>query len=222
MISHKISTSEEMYMVTISMMADKNPSKLVSITSLAEELNIQPVSANQMIKKMADEGWVDYQPYHGVILTEKGLEHARRIIWSRRLWEVFLVRELGISLSQAEIIACDLEHHISEDIAKRLDEYLGYPDFCYHGSPILRESTERSRLLDIFPLRDLKIGDAAKVVEIKSDLTTQRFLNNGGVKPGVWLSLIAVGSFDEYLIECTEDRIHVSEKIAAEIFLRKE
>lgn len=222
MFGHKTTTAEEMYMVAISMINSRNPAKPVPISSLAEELNIQHVSANQMIKKMAEEGWVDYLPYKGVLLTDRGSIQANRVLWSRRLWEVFLVRDLRMSLEKAEIIACDLEHHVSREVVERLDEFLGYPEFCSYGKLIPRQTVEKSRLIETFPFTDLQIGIKAVVVEVNTDTVTQSFLVNEGVKPGVWVSIIAIGNRGDYLFECEGRRVHITEKIASEIILRKE
>lgn len=222
MVRHKTTVAEEMYMVTISMINSQNPTKPVPISSIAGELNVQPVSANQMIKKMAEEGWVDYLPYKGVLLTDKGSILATRVLWSRCLWEVFLVRDLGISLDKAEIIACDFEHYTSREVAERLDKFLDFPEFCYHGNLIPRKGVENRSLYETFPLTDLTIGVNAVIVEANIDKAAQSFLNNEGVKQGVRVSIVAIGNRGDYLIECAGNRIQISEKIANEIILRKE
>ena len=222
MDSHKITAAEEMYMLTISLINSQNPTKPVPISSIAEELKVQPVSANQMIKKMAEEGWVDYLPYKGVSLTDRGSMEANRVLWSRRLWEVFLVRNLGIPLQNAEIIACDFEHYASKEVIERLDEFLDYPEFCYHGKPIPRQLNEKNRLDETFSLLDLKIGTDAVVIEINTDAALQSFLVNEGVHPGVRLSIIGIGNDGDYLLECVGRRVHISKKIAKDIIVRKE
>lgn len=216
----KTTVAEDMYLITISMINPGDPAKPVPLSALAEALDVQPVSANQMIKRMAEKGWVDYFPYQGVVLTDRGSEHARRVMWSRCLWEVFLVRDLGMSLEQAEVIACDLEHHISKDVAERLDGFLDYPEFCYHGERIPRESSQKGRSIKTFPLKDLEIGTEAVIVEIDTDSVTLKFLFNEGIRPGALLGLIAIGSSGDYLVEIAGSRVHISENIASEVILR--
>lgn len=220
--SHKITAAEEMYMITISLINSRNPTKPVPISFIAEDLNVQPVSANQMIKKMAEDGWVDYLPYKGVSLTDRGSMEANRVLRSRRLWEVFLVRKLGIHLENAEAIACEFEHNASRAVVERLDEFLGYPEFCYHGKPIPRHTDEKNRLSETFSLTDLTIGTHAVVINLNTDAASHSFLVNKGVQPGVRLTVIGIGNNGDYLLECVERRIHISEKIAKGIILRKE
>ena len=42
-------------------------------TELARKLNVSPPSVTEMIKKLADKGFVEYEPYKGAILTGKGM-----------------------------------------------------------------------------------------------------------------------------------------------------
>ena len=222
MSNHKLTASEEMYLITISNLNANDPAKPVAISTLAEELDVQPVSANQMINKLAKEGWVNYFPYQGVILTERGSKQAYRILLTRRLWEVFLVRDLGITKEKAEASACELEHHISMDIAKALDGYLDYPEFYFQGNLILREKGEKNQGIRTFPLKEMMIDSTAVVVGTGFDLMTQNFLSHEGINPGVSLRIKAIGHNGDYLIECAGRRILISEEIASEIMLRNE
>ncbi|MCK4582759.1 metal-dependent transcriptional regulator, partial [Candidatus Bathyarchaeota archaeon] len=40
--------------------------------NLSEKLKVSPPSVTQMIKRLADEGLVEYKPYKGAYLTGKG------------------------------------------------------------------------------------------------------------------------------------------------------
>ena len=221
MTDHKITPTVEMYLITIFVMASENHQEHVSISSLAEKLHVQPVSANQMVRKMADEGWVEYLPYKGVQLTDSGRDHALRVLRLRQLWEVFLVRELHIPLDEAEVLACDLEHHISEKVAERLDDFLSHPELCFHGEPIPRKFTENSGYLISFPLTELAVGASAPVIRIKEGETTQKFLIMEGLRPGVSVKLAALGSGGDCLIESGGKRIHLSEEVASSVILGK-
>ncbi len=221
MYDHKTTVAEDMYLVSISMISAGDQAKPVPLSVLAEKLDVQPVSANQMVRRMAEKGWVDYSPYHGVVLTVQGSERARRVLWSRKLWEIFLVRDLGMSLEKAEAIACDLEHHISIDVAERLDGFLDFPAYCYHGERIPREGSQGGRSIETFSVKDMKIGSEAVIFEVGSDPVTQKFLSNERVKPGMQVCLSAIGSSGDFLLESGGNRVHISEKIASEIMLRK-
>ena len=57
---------------------------------LAEKLKVSPPSVTQMIKRMADEKLVEYEPYKGAALTGKGNALAQKVVRKHRLLERFL------------------------------------------------------------------------------------------------------------------------------------
>ena len=73
---------------------------------------------------------------NGFQLTDQGRIRANQIVRAHRLWETFLVEELGLNADQIHDDAEFIEHHLSEDDLNRLDEQLGYPETDPHGSPI--------------------------------------------------------------------------------------
>ena len=50
----------------------------VSTNTLAERLEITPGSASGMVRKLADQGLVEHERYHGVRLTDAGRTLALR------------------------------------------------------------------------------------------------------------------------------------------------
>ena len=133
-----LSESEQMYLVTIRKICESCTDTPIPIPHLAEELSVLPVSVNQMVKKLAEAGYVEYIPYKGVELTLKGREISTKILRHRRLWEVFLVKDLKMTLDEANTLTCRLEHITTEDVAQRLSIFLGDPTVCFHGSPIYK------------------------------------------------------------------------------------
>lgn len=108
----------------------------VKTKALAERLEISQPSVTNMLKSLARDGLVDYRPYKGAQLSEKGMQMALRVIRSHRLIEVFLVQTLGLSWDEVHEEAERLEHAVSQKLVSRIDEYLGYPKFDPHGDPI--------------------------------------------------------------------------------------
>jgi DtxR family Mn-dependent transcriptional regulator len=90
----------------------------------------------KMLKGMAEQGLVDYAPYQGVRLTEKGARGAVELARHHRLLEVFLTQVLGFTPDGAHAEAERLEHVISEEFEARLAAFLNHPTVCPHGAPI--------------------------------------------------------------------------------------
>jgi len=80
----------EEYLETILYLIRKNqaPAKTKQIS---EELNVSPPSVTEMIKKLHSSGLVEYTPYQGVELTEKGTDQAIKIKRKHQVLETFLV-----------------------------------------------------------------------------------------------------------------------------------
>jgi DtxR family Mn-dependent transcriptional regulator len=187
-----MSESEEMYLVVIAR-ANENGQDPVPLAQVAADLHVQPVSANQMIKKLEEAGRVTYTPYKGVELTQAGKAEAARILRHRRLWEVFLAENLGFAPEQADEIACRLEHVVTEDVAERLSAYLGSPQTSPQGKPIPSFSSPNPTNLEPgIPLVQVGAGEQVTVAVIQSSGIEKTFLQQTGIVPGCSLTMLAI------------------------------
>jgi DtxR family Mn-dependent transcriptional regulator len=203
MVDNKIelNSSEEMYLVIVRQMCEHCEDSPVPIPDIAEGLKLQPVSVNQMIKKLAELDLVVYTPYKGVELTAKGLAIATRILRRRRLWEVFLVKDLGIELDEADALACQLEHVTPDEVVDRLSNFLDNPSVCFHGDPIYPGETNGRIMAPTVPLGDIKVGRPFQVARIDDDEDVQSFLADTGLFPGNRGLIIAVNGNGNIIVE---------------------
>src|SRR5690625_1061152 len=63
---------------------------------IANRLSISPPTVTEMMNSLVKAGWVVYTPYKGSKLTREGTDYAKKLILKHRLWEVFLVKHLGL------------------------------------------------------------------------------------------------------------------------------
>lgn len=208
-----MSESEEMYLVTIRRICEHCTDTPVSIPEIAKELGVQPVSANQMINKLAETGMVKYVPYKGVELTPEGRAISTRILRHRRLWEVFFVKVLKMELDEADQLACQVEHFTPPDVANRLSEFLENPTVCFHGDPIPLIEEGKSGAFEGIPLEHLKVGQSSPVIRIETDTVTKKFLADEGVQPGVRIRVLAIGNKGDRLLEARDHHIHLSAEV---------
>jgi len=108
----------------------------VSPVEIADQLEVRAPSVTGMLKRLAEAGWIHYEPGHGARLTKEGVAQARRVIRRHRLVELFLTRVLGLDWSEVDTEADALEHAISPRLEKALADYLGEPLEDPHGHPI--------------------------------------------------------------------------------------
>jgi DtxR family transcriptional regulator, Mn-dependent transcriptional regulator len=128
-----LSQSIQDYLKSIHKLQEDGP---VSTTDLAHELNISGASVTGMLKRLDTMGFVNYNSYKGVTLTDSGNRIALEIIRHHRLLELYLKEVMGYSLEKVHDEACRLEHHISEEFGDKISDMLGNPKFDPHGHPI--------------------------------------------------------------------------------------
>ena len=91
--------------------------------AIAEEMNITPPSVTEMLQKLEKAGYVHYKSYSGATLTQKGRKLAHRLAKRHEtIAEFFEI--IGVDHDQAQIDACQIEHHISEKSFLELEKYV--------------------------------------------------------------------------------------------------
>ena len=163
-------------------------------TELARRLRVSPPSVTQMMKRLADEGLVNYEPYRGATLTGKGTARAQKVVRKHRLLERFLHDFLGLRRERVHEEACRLEHSLSDEAAAALCKALNKPETGFNDDPIppctldvancdqCAEARERegdgSKL--ITQLSNLKPGEEGVVAFIRGGtMACQRLLDMG-------------------------------------------
>jgi len=111
-------------------------SRRVRTTEIAEAVDRTQASVTHMIQKLDDEGFVHYEEYKGVTVTEAGKEIALELTRKHRLLETFLTEQLGVAWPDVHEEADRLEHYISNEFTNRLADLLGNPRKDPHGEPI--------------------------------------------------------------------------------------
>jgi DtxR family Mn-dependent transcriptional regulator len=162
---------------------------------LAKRLKVAPPSVTDMLKKLSKEGFIEYEPYKGAILTGKGMALAQKVVRKHRLLERFLYDFLGLKKEKVHEEACRLEHSLSDEAAAALCKALNIPKTCPDdGEPIppcslktsdckecaeAREKEGESFRL-VTQLSNLKTGEEAVVAFIRGGTTAcQRLLDMG-------------------------------------------
>jgi DtxR family Mn-dependent transcriptional regulator len=159
----------------------------VHTNAVAERLGVTPASASAMLKRLSDEGLVDYEPYHGARLTAKGELVALETIRHHRLIELFLAEVLGMPWDRVHQEAEVLEHHISEELEELIAAKLGQPELDPHGDPI----PDRDLAIikdESVSLTDLEPGERGTFARVSdSDASMLRYLAEREIHPGAAL-----------------------------------
>jgi len=194
-VIHNIGKTEkaEMYLKAILLLGYENPP--VTVTKIAEFLGVSPASVSEMMKRMEANELV-INTGTGIVLTETGLQEARKLVRRMRLAERLLSDILGLPLDQVYEEACRLEHAISDAVEERIAAVLGDPDTCPHGHPIpLAHGRVDCPLAD--SLADMQPGQSVAVVSLpERDPELLRYLDGVGIRPGVELTVEDVAPYN--------------------------
>lgn len=159
--------------------------------ALSRRLAVRPASVSGMLARLAAMGLVRYQRYRAAELTEEGYRLALELLRHHRLLETFLHRALGYGWEEVHAEAEKLEHHISEELERRIAEWLGHPSHDPHGDPI---PTAELRLPEAGPIRaltTLSAGEEGVAARVSSqDRDTLTLFGRLGIMPGAHLQVV--------------------------------
>ncbi|QCX54312.1 metal-dependent transcriptional regulator [Elizabethkingia sp. JS20170427COW] len=189
------SLSKENYLKALFHLA--NHKNEILVKDLSDTLGIRMPSVNSMMKKFAAEGWVVFESYKPIILTEEGRRKAALIVRKHRLTEMFLVEKMGFGWEQVHNIAEELEHIQSEQFFDKIDQLLNFPKADPHGSPIPDKEGNIIKT-NYFKLSECEEGSQVKFVALNSSSDDfLRFLNNKKLALGTEIQILETESFDK-------------------------
>ena len=99
--------------------------KPVHTNDIANVLNINPASVTEIFQKLSKEGYINYEKYSGVTLTEKGEKVAIDTKKKHDTLKNFL-KILGINDKIANTDACKIEHVLNPETMKRLTKFVEF------------------------------------------------------------------------------------------------
>jgi DtxR family transcriptional regulator, Mn-dependent transcriptional regulator len=156
----------------------------VSTNALARSLQVSPASASEMVRRLAEAGFVEHTRYRGVSLSASGRLLALGVIRRHRLVELYLSEALGMSWDRVHDHAEVLEHAVSEELEELIAAKLGHPVRDPHGDPI---PTRDGRMPEETGCRlsQLPVGAEAVLVRVSdADPQMLRHLSGWGVSLG--------------------------------------
>ena len=115
-VASDLSRSVEDYLKVIYHLTESGES--ASTTAIADALDLAAPSVSGMIKRLAEAGLAEHQPYKGVTLTGDGRQAALRMLRRHRIIETYLVSHLGYTWDNVHDQAEKLEHAVSEDLGR--------------------------------------------------------------------------------------------------------
>ena len=119
------------YLEAILDVADKNG--VSRVRDIARRLHVRSSTVTGSLKKLAEEGLVNYNPYEVITLTPSGAKAARDVARTHRQIRRFLVEVLGLPPGKADENACRMEHAIDKQALDRLMKFIDFVENCPRG-----------------------------------------------------------------------------------------
>ena len=107
----------EDYLEQIYLHIEKNG--IARASDIAESLDVLPSSVTKMVQRLDREGYVYYERYKGLELTEKGLDFGKKLVKRHDILEDFL-RIIGVDEENIYQDVEGIEHHLSWNAIDRI------------------------------------------------------------------------------------------------------
>ena len=230
--------SAQDYLKTIYSLS-KNEEGIVNTTDISQKLDVTPASVTEMLKKLSEEGYIKYSPYHGSTLTEKGLKEAQKVTRKHRLLESFLSNVLRIGNDKVHQEACQMEHTLSDEAEESLCRLLNHPDTCPDDGKTIpacdlpfsnceecvqlhKKGLEQvgKRDKNLVSIKDLKNGTYGKISFIRGEHKVLQRLLDMGLTPGTQIQVIKVAPLDGPVeISVRSSKLAIGQNIACNVFV---
>jgi DtxR family Mn-dependent transcriptional regulator len=215
---------------------------LVSNTEISQKLDVAPASVTEMLKKLAQDGYIKYSPYHGSTLTEKGFQEAQKVTRKHRLLEKFLFDVLHIGKDKVHTQACQMEHSLSDEAEESLCRLLKHPDTCSDDGKTIpacnlpfssceeciklhNQGLEEvgKRNTNLISIRELKDGKYGKISFIRGEHKVLQRLLDMGLTPGTSIKVIKVAPLDGPVeVAVRGSKLALGQDIACNVFVEIE
>lgn len=192
----------------------------VTLSMVAESMGVSLQAASRMIRRMAENGYIEHEPYKGIRLTPDGAAIALQVIRRHRILEVYMVKVMGFGWEEVHDMVERLERGVDDKLIDRMDEMAGYPKRCPHGEPIPSKDGVMPKVID-GPLSEWDEKKPARVSRVKThDVDKLRYLRDVSLIPGRLVMVTARSPFNGPVhLDCEGDRMVIGNELASELYV---
>ncbi len=135
-----LSASLEDYLEVIHhIVKEKKASKAKDI---AERLGVNNSSVTGALRTLSQKGYINYAPYDLITLTPKGKKLSTDIIKRHNTLFNFFVDVLLINESEADEVACKMEHYITPAIVTKMSKFIDFASKAKVDKKLLKDKFE--------------------------------------------------------------------------------
>jgi len=122
-IKKESTATREDYLEIISELVDLKG--YATTLDISRYMNVSPPSVTKMLQKLDENGYLEYEKYHGINLTEKGKQIANTIRQKHGiLLDFFEILGVGIDIANQDIEG--IEHHLNPKTIRQLRKFITF------------------------------------------------------------------------------------------------
>ncbi len=172
---------------------------------LAQALKLEVGEMSKVFHKLQKGGLISKER-EGWKPTENGLKQAYQLVRAHRLWESYLVDEMGLQKTQVHRHAEELEHLLTPKLMQEIEQVVINPFIDPHGSVIPQLAEEGALYLE-----QVEAGRSVLLVSNQPKPDVLAFWWNKGITPN---TIIVVEQFGGQSIRTTLDLLQVPTEVA--------
>lgn len=211
---HMLTGSREDYIKAVYL--NNEAHKKTTNKELSDLFGISPASVSEMMKKLISLGHIEKDSILGFKLKDTIRTEAQNLIRKHRLWEVFFVEKLKLNWADVHQDAEILEHATSDLIADGLNEFLGYPQYCPHGSVIYGNGGSDN----LVALSLLKEGQSGTLIKVKDSKELLAYLEHNQLHLNTHFMITKVENYEGNVHLRIDSRdVAISYKAAQDLYI---
>lgn len=191
-----ITISKENYLKAIA--EAQSEGETVISASLARWLNVSPPAVTAAIKRLKRDDLIYVAEQGEITLTAQGQAIANRVLNRHHLIERMLAEIFGMEWYKVHDEAEQLEHAVSAEFERKLQEKLGSDDLeCPHGNRVGLDTPDHRRARGWRPLDEFSSNGLVTVRSVyERDRKLLEYLDELGVRPGAEIEVVSQ-NYDE-------------------------
>ena len=217
----KLTISKENYLKAIAEAQSEGESVIAA--SLARWMNVSPPAVTAAIKRLRRDGLISVGEEGEITLTDAGQAIAGRVLNRHHLIERMLNEIFGMEWYKVHDEAEQLEHAVSEEFERKLQDRLGTDDVaCPHGNRVSLDTPDERRRRGWRKLDEFDPETPVQVMSVfERDRRLLEYLDNLGVRPGARLRVVARNYDDTITLAIEDATIPLGNSAAARIWAER-
>ena len=214
----KITVSKENYLKAIA--EAEGEGEAVIPATLARWLNVSAPAVTMAIKRLKRDALIRAGRDSTISLTAAGRDIANRLLHRHHLIERMLTEIFGMEWYKVHDEAEQLEHAVSADFERRLQEKLGTGEACPHGNRVEGDTPQDRRGRGLRPLDEAPAeADSIVVSVFERDRRLLEYLHGLGIHPGAAVRLLAANYDDTLTLWISGKPVQLGKAAAAKVWI---